>query len=240
MIFDYQAPEGESLEIDEIPFISFFKVEEGIYREGLALDDGMLDEEAIYDYQKSSVTALPQREYLAPPTPLPPTETTLYLVDFAEGLSPFTTSDSLGAQSWQWYEGSNYSYAEMSGFDSDVEENKDNLDLLISDAITLPESGTLSVEFFHLIAYGTNPEEDLKVYVSTGYHLDPNNHRWEELQGIIFPEILEGDNYSDYESSGKISLDQYLGKTITLAFEYKSSTDQAMIWRIVDVAIIAE
>ncbi len=151
---------------------------------------------------------------------------------FATDLGVFTAFSVSGAQSWVWdsYDGG---CAVMSGHVSGT--NFANEDWLVSPAISLAgESGVvlnIREAINHITSY-----DDLKVFISSDYDgsSDPSTSgTWTELSGFNRP---PGNSWTFFDS-GDISLSNYEGETIFIAFKYLSTSAAAATWEISRVEI---
>jgi|GEM_PF-914583 len=99
---------------------------------------------------------------------------------------------------------------------------------LISPEIDLSSAPSAFLSFDHVMRYfGTaNQDGTLKVTIDNGAN-------WAD---VTIPTYPDGSSWT-FVSSGEISLANYIGKKVKLAFIYKSSTDAAATWEIKNVKV---
>lgn len=154
----------------------------------------------------------------------------------ATGISDFTTVSVSGAQTWGW--DATYTCAKISGYSSG---NKENEDWLISPSIDLTTRSSAILTFNHTGKYfatGTLPmSSEATLWISTNYTSGlPSTATWTQ---VTIPTYMTNADYT-FVNSGNISLTDYIGKKITLAFKYLSSTSSAGTWEIQNVTVTEE
>lgn len=151
----------------------------------------------------------------------------------ANGWTNFTQA---GTQKWKHGNGgtaANKPYAQVTAFNSG---QPSVISWLISPAINLAGSSNPYLIFKN--ANGYDKGATLKVYVSTNFSGDPATATWTQLNPILAPSTTTG--YSDFVSSGNISLAGYTGN-VYIAFKYEGGTtgNLTTTWEIDDVNVIS-
>lgn len=160
----------------------------------------------------------------------------LYKEDF-ESLSDLSSLNTIsveGDKVWEIYSSSSgYKAARMSGFDGG---NQANVDWMILPQIDLAGSSNVNFKLSHVVNFlGTGTlGGDLDVRVSTDYDggADPSTSTWTSLSLDVWP---DGDNYDI--SASKASLSAFDGQQIYIAFYFKSTTEYAPQWRLIDIVV---
>lgn len=112
-------------------------------------------------------------------------------------------------------------------------------DWLISPKIRLKKSEKPVLTFDHAVRYGNEAynKDWLKVMVSTNFTGDVTTTEWEHLQ---FPDsIPDGSNWV-FLNTGDFDLSAYNGETITIAFQYNTTTGEltsAPTWEIQNLLV---
>jgi hypothetical protein len=151
--------------------------------------------------------------------------------NFSTSLGVFTTFSIVGDQQWGWanFDGG---CAVMSGHTGG--SNFANEDWLVSPAISLAGHTNVKLQLREAINYITS-HNDMKVLVSADYEGgDPSqNGTWTELSGFTRP---PGNSWT-FINSGDISLADFEGQTIRIAFKYLSTNTGAATWEISKVTL---
>lgn len=157
----------------------------------------------------------------------------VYSASFASNTNGFTVYDVQGPATWVWGKyGDGCMMVQGSG--SDKTENED---WLISPAITLDETySRFDFSFEQALSYKyDSPDSWYSVRISENYESgNPNNAEWTRL---VIPNPHEGNNFT-FKNSGNIDLSAYRGKTIHLAFVYRSSSDVMATWEVNKVKVL--
>lgn len=157
----------------------------------------------------------------------------IYSASFASSLNGFTVHDLQGPATWVWGKyGDGCMMVQGSG--SDKSENED---WLISPAITLDEAySRFDFSFEQALSYKYNsPDAWYSVFISENYQNgNPKQAEWTRL---AIPNPHEGNNFT-FKSSGNIDLTAYRGKTIRLAFVYRSSTETMATWEVNKIKVL--
>lgn len=155
--------------------------------------------------------------------PVPTEETLIYSETFAEGLGNFTVKSVSGDQKWDYYTNG---YVIISGYVSP--SNYENEDWLISPQIDLTNTSAAHFSFDHVARYFASVSSEATIWVSEDYVNDslPAAATWTQIKTNPFSDPGSW----TFASSGEISLTQFAGKKIRLAFKYVSTAAKAGTW----------
>ena len=141
-----------------------------------------------------------------------------YVQSFANDFGTYTTKDVLGDESWVI----DYSTAKMTGYVGG--ENHANEDWLISSPVNVTgvEHAKLAMEY--ICRYFSSVNDDITFWASEDYVFDeePNTATWQNISATL----SESSNWSDWKTV-ELSLDEFIGKTITVAVKYLSNETKA-------------
>ena len=141
-----------------------------------------------------------------------------YVQSFANDFGTYTTKDVFGDESWVI----DYSTAKMTGYVGG--ENHANEDWLISSPVNVTgvEHAKLAMEY--ICRYFSSVNDDITFWASEDYVFDeePNTATWQNISATL----SESSNWSDWKTV-ELSLDEYIGKTITVAVKYLSNETKA-------------
>ena len=140
----------------------------------------------------------------------------------ASSLGRFTTQSVSGNETWSY---SNlYICMAISGYSAG---NKVNEDWLISPEIDLSNLSSAYFSFDHAGKFFVNPNYEATAWISTNY-IDglPSTAIWTQIN------ILNYFKDFTFVTSGKLSLNDYIGKKIHIAFKYVSSSSAAGNWEL--------
>ena len=152
------------------------------------------------------------------------------------GFAPFFVRTFEGCDGEAWISDSKYG-AKATAYNLPNKEADEylmvNLDLTHAETVTLT--------FSH--ATGYNKTEQVKntyfqVLVSENYDGVPEDATWDMLDAT-FPPLPSSSSFTSFVSSGDISLNNYSGKNITLAFRFQSNNKAAYCWEVKDVKVTA-
>lgn len=153
----------------------------------------------------------------------------LHSESFDATLGDYDTTSVVGDQKWIHSTYSGDGFAKMSGYSSG---NKPNEDWLITPAIDLTSQVDVVLKFKQTCPFMKTGVfgEDIAVKIST------DSVTWTNLEVDKWP---TGDDY-DYDFvDSEVSLKDYEGEVIYIAFYYTSTTDFAPTWEVSDVLIEA-
>ena len=141
-----------------------------------------------------------------------------YIQSFANDFGTYTTKDVLGDESWMI----DYSTAKMTGYVGG--ENHEDEDWLISSPVNVTGVEHAKIVMEYICRYFSALNDDVTFWVSEDYVYDemPNTATWTNLVSSL----VESSSWSDWKTV-EISLDAYVGKTITIAVKYMSNTTKA-------------
>ena len=167
------------------------------------------------------------------------TREVLFEEDFiaSDTLNTFTQKSILGSKKWEKNNYSGETFAKISGYGNGVNE-----DWLISPSIDLSGISNAILIFKHAVGYLSN-WDDMTVWVSDDYDGDSNPNEqgtWKKLSGYNNP-VPTTSNWSSFESSGAIDLDEYVGKSnVRIAFKYTCGTSGAATWEVANVKVLVQ
>lgn len=172
------------------------------------------------------VSACSNSDEYVPNTP-DETQQVIYSELFSDSISAFTSVSVSGDQQWVLGSSSSGTYAYMTGYVNS--QNLANEDWLISPVIDLSDYSSSYLTFDHVARYFANLATDATVWVSEDY-VDglPSTATWTQLETNPF---IDPGSWT-FSSSGEISLTQYAGKKIRIAFKYISTSTKAGSWEI--------
>lgn len=151
---------------------------------------------------------------------------TILIEEFDKGtLGSFTVQQVHGEQSWY---GESRGYAMITGY---VEgSDHANESWLISPKIDLTNVESAHFSFEHVARYFANLQDEATLWISTDYQDGlPETANWEQ----IYPQIpFINSNDWNFLKSGDISLTQYVGSEINIAFKYISTDSKAGSWEV--------
>ena len=145
----------------------------------------------------------------------------IYWDAFDIGLRNWTTVNVTGDQVWTISTTSGNNYAKMTGYSSG---NFANEDWLISPELNL--SGYKSA-YVNLDSDYNFTGDRLETYITTNYTGDVKTTTWTALN---IP--LDQASGWGFYNSGNVSLNNYIGQKVRIAFKYKSTTSSASTWEI--------
>ncbi len=141
-----------------------------------------------------------------------------YVQSFTDDFGTYTTKDVLGAESWEIA----YSTAKMTGYVGG--ENKEDEDWLISSPVNVTGVEHAKIVMEYICRYFSNLNSDITIWASEDYVYDemPNTATWAQIPATL----SEGSDWTTFKTA-EISLDDFIGKTITIAVKYVSTTTKA-------------
>ncbi|MCR5820400.1 MAG: endonuclease [Bacteroidaceae bacterium] len=181
----------------------------------------------------SSVVPVPQ------PQPNPSDSLELLLADFlaqSPGDAGFSLLSLDGETSAIWTANSKYGMV-ANAFNA----GKTGDEWLVSPAIELIGVEGATLEFLHAIGYNTSsdPSQMFDILVSDDYTDGdaPSDATWTPLAARWPDAVASG--FTQYATSGAISLDDYAGSTIHIAFRYRADSSRCWAWEIKNVNVKA-
>jgi hypothetical protein len=141
-----------------------------------------------------------------------------YIQSFATSFGTYTTKDVFGDESWMI----DYSTAKMTGYVGG--ENRENEDWLISSPVNVTGVEHAKIVMEYICRYFSSVNNDITIWASEDYVFDemPGTATWTQIAASF----TEGSNWNDFATT-EISLDEFIGKTITIAVKYLSNTTKA-------------
>ncbi len=172
------------------------------------------------------------------PTPDPPKDLPDVILsqDFTKGLGAFTVQDKdkggFSGSIWKYESGSNAKYgAQASASAGSGGTNHKAESWLVSPEIDLTDYTDANLYFDHAFAYVSKGQP--KDYFSVKVSSDGGN-KWSDRE---IPKWLVSHSYFELAQSGNISLSAFKGQKIKIAFVYKSTTETAPTWEIVNMTV---
>ena len=157
---------------------------------------------------------------VTPPTPTPGGETQYmpYSQDFSTEFGTYLPQDVTGAQSWMI----DFQTAKMTGYVSGT--NYENEDWLMSSPVEVSGVEHAKIVMLYIGRYFTNINNDVTIWVSSNYEYGqmPSTATWTQ----VVSNLSEGTNWNDFLTA-EISLDDFIGQTITVAVKYMSTNEKA-------------
>ena len=158
---------------------------------------------------------------------LPTKADVIYKDGFDNNLSNWTAVNVTGNQIWST---TTYGNPRPSAyFDGGRQANED---WLISNAISLTG---FKDTFFSFETDGRFSGNPLEVYVTENYTGDVKTTNWVKADNAVFDTDLGG--FAGFVSSGKISLANFEGKSIRIAFKYTSVQGASTTWELDNVEV---
>ncbi|MCB2197079.1 MAG: DUF5017 domain-containing protein [Bacteroidetes bacterium] len=160
----------------------------------------------------------------------PPVE--VYSEEFTADLSAVDTFSIVGDdQKWEFDSYGSDTYAKMSGYSGGAQENED---WLVTPDITLGTGVNIFLNITQAINYLNDETEQIDILISTDYAGDVTTANWTSIKADI--NMPTGDSWTFVES-GDVSLNDYEGETINIAFKYLSSSTNAATWEISEIQV---
>lgn len=141
-----------------------------------------------------------------------------YIQAFATSFGTYTTKDLLGDESWVI----DYSSAKMTGYDHGA--NNANEDWLISSPVEITDVEHAKITMVYICRYFNNLNSDITLWASEDYQFDtnPSTATWTQIPATL----SESSNWTSWKTA-EMSLDEFIGKTVTIAVKYLSDTTKA-------------
>lgn len=172
-----------------------------------------------------------------PPTPpgppVVPADSTLLLYQyFSTDFGDFEAVASDGSRSRVWSVDEHYG-AKANAYTF----GKTADDWLVSPSIDLTRMRGATLEFSHATGFNSAADASrmFEVLVSLDYDGRPADANWYPLE-VVWPE-RPSDGYSAYVYSGQVSLNDYVGDHVRIAFRYRASAAQCWAWEIRNVTL---
>ena len=141
-----------------------------------------------------------------------------YTQDFSSEFGTYITKDVLGPQSWAI----DFQTAKMTGYVSGT--NNANEDWLISSPVEVTGVEHAKMVITYIGRYFNNINEDVTIWASSNYNYgdEPSTARWSQIPAVM----TEGSNWNDFLTT-ELSLDEFIGQTVTVAVKYISTEVRA-------------
>lgn len=164
-----------------------------------------------------------------PPAPAGEVQHLPYLQSFSSDFGTYTTYDVLGDQKWEI----DYNTAKITGFVNSTYYA--NEDWLISSPVDLTEVTEATMTMTYIGRYFNNFNEDVTIWVSTDYTYESNPT--EATWAPVPARLSEASSWSDFLTTD-ISLNDYVGQTVTVAVKYVSTETKAGTIEIQSIGIV--
>ncbi len=161
---------------------------------------------------------------------------TLVDCSLKSGLDPFFVRTYEGCEGEVWTSDASFG-AKANAYNL---TNKDADEYLMIN-LDLTHAETATLNFQHATGYNKDvPVKDVyfQVLVSEDYDGVPDDATW-RLLDATFPPLKPSGGFTNFVSSGDISLNSYSGKEVTLAFRYTSNSSACYAWEVTDVKVTA-
>ena len=151
-----------------------------------------------------------------------------YVQSFATSFGTYMTYDVSGAQSWMI----DYSTAKMTGYENST--NYANEDWLISSPVALTGVNDVTMTMVYIGRYFEDINESVTIWVSNDYTYGnaPETANWTRVPSTL----TESSNWNDFKTV-ELSLNSFVGQTVTVAVKYLSSDVKAGTIEIKSIAI---
>ncbi len=174
------------------------------------------------------------------PGPAPEDSTLLLLQNFkAAGIGDFAAVKGDGTQSSVWQYDAKYGMVANAYSLGKVAD-----DYLISPAIDLTSMQGATLEFRHAAGYhGTaDPASMFQVLVSSDYAQTPDEATWMPVEGLQWPTelVTATSKFTRFGPSGRLSLDDFAGEVINIAFRYTATSSKCWAWEVDAVQVFGK
>ena len=158
--------------------------------------------------------------------------------DFTKGLGGFTVEDKdkggFSGAIWKFESGSNAKYGAQASASNNGGTNYKAESWLVSPEIDLTYYDDANLYFNHAFAYVNSGEPN--AYFGVKISSD-GGQSWVSRE---IPKWLVAHSYFELAQSGNISLTAFKGQKIRIAFVYKSTSETAPTWEILDMTVSTE
>lgn len=152
-------------------------------------------------------------------------ESEIYGEDFTGEITEwtFSTVNLSSNENWESRTYNDNTFAQANGYSADADSN----DWLVSETVTLTDL-EFEYAYFQFESAKNYDGGALQVLVSTDYVDNVETATWTDL--------TESANFSSggysWTESGKLDLSEYIGESVTVAFQYTSTPSSAALWQI--------
>lgn len=159
------------------------------------------------------------------PTPPPGPGTTIFSETFETGQGAFTIYDLVLPEglTYVWSHAPSYKCMKASAYVSQAYAAES---WLVSPIISLDSVASATLKFEQAVNYAS-PQGALSMMISTNFSGDVNAATWTELSLDQWP---AGNNWTFVTSTADLS--SYVGRGVTIAFKYLSSTSASATWEV--------
>lgn len=164
------------------------------------------------------------------PTPPPTPGDAIFSETFANGQGQFNIVDvNLSGLTYVWTYMNNYHCMKANGY---YQGAHDAESWLVSPQIDMTSVTTATLSFDHALAFADG-QGVCSVQVSTNYNGDIATATWTELPIDTWPE--QSSSFPFVTTS--VSMNQFVGQTVTIAFKYNCTTSQCPAWEVKNVVV---
>lgn len=159
----------------------------------------------------------------------------LFSEPFTTSLGTMTSKSVTSASTtgtFDWSYSSSYKCATISAYDKTAKKNIAVESYLVSPTIDLSSVKQAFVSFSSAIAYAdlANADSNHRLLISTDYSGDPATATWTNLPFNMSP---SGSGTFNFVNSGRVGIpNAFIGKKITVALCYKSTSSKASTWEV--------
>lgn len=168
------------------------------------------------------ITSCKKKDPVVPPvTPTPhggEVQSMPYVQVFDTDFGTYTTQDVIGDESWMI----DYQTAKMTGYVGG--ENKEDEDWLISSPVKITDVEHAKFVMEYICRYFSSVSTDITLWASEDYTFGnmPETASWTNIPATL----SESSSWSEWKTV-EISLDAFIGKTVSFAVKYLSTTTKA-------------
>lgn len=168
------------------------------------------------------ITSCKKKDPVVPPvTPTPhggEVQSMPYVQVFDTDFGTYTTQDVIGDESWMI----DYQTAKMTGYVGG--ENKEDEDWLISSPVKITDVEHAKFVMEYICRYFSSVSTDITIWASENYTFGnmPETASWTNIPATL----SESSSWSEWKTV-EISLDAFIGKTVSFAVKYLSTTTKA-------------
>ena len=157
-------------------------------------------------------------------------DTIIFSESFENSQGNFTIQDVIISSdlAYVWSYSSNYKVMKASAYVGQAHESEN---WLISPLINLSNINTAILKFDQAAMYGS-PQGFLSVMISTDYNGDVTTATWTALNISQWP---AGTSFDFVNSSANLT--PYIGKNITIAFKYTSTSSMSITWEVKNIVV---
>ncbi len=151
-----------------------------------------------------------------------------YEENFASSLGDFKNYTTSGAGAWII----DYSTAKASGYDNTSKVTTAGTYYLVSPEISLADVTAAHLTFDYILRYNRG-DENQQLFISDAFNAEAPTEGW-----VALPlELTEGSDWNTFYAADVQIPEEYLGKTIRIAFYYNTNATSGSTWEVKNFAI---